>query len=276
MSDRPADADRDGRLRAYLLGGLQAGERQEIESRMFEDEEAYDRLLEAQYDLIDAYARDALTEDARGEVEQRLLGTPEGPDRARLARALALLERPRAGTQAAALGREPVRPRAWLAAAAALTAAALSAAVWFGFDNARLRRELAAATQPHPQPTQPAAHGTPPTASAPSVIADVVLSPGVVRSDRRSPSITIPREAQLVRAQLELDENGSTFTVGVERLGDGRIWTRTGLERREDGAVVVWLPAELLEAGEYEWLLWRRTEDPATLISTYVCRIERR
>jgi hypothetical protein len=276
MSDRPADADYDHRLRAYLLGELPVAEREEIETKIFEDEETYDRLLEAQYDLIDAYARDALTSHERVEVEQRLLGPPEGQRRTRLARALARREPQRAGALESAAVRDRGALPGWLAAAAAaLAVAALSAAAWFGLDNVRLRRELAAA-QSRREPAPPAVQAASHDAAASALVADVVLSPGVVRSDRRSPSITIPREARLVRAQLEVEENGSTFTVGVERLGEGRIWTQSGLERSEEGAVVVWLPPELLEAGEYEWLLWRGTEDPAALIASYVSRIERR
>src|SRR5262245_52987342 len=87
---------RDRQLRDYLLGRLPEQAAHDLEARYFDDEELYDRLLETQHDLTDAWARGELSDADRREVEARLLSGADGLRRARVATALARLDGSRA------------------------------------------------------------------------------------------------------------------------------------------------------------------------------------
>jgi hypothetical protein len=274
MSDTMPDPGRDDlRMRTYLLGGLSDAERREMEERFFQDEDYYDHLLEVQYDLIDAYSRGSLTPDERLQVERRLLAGRDGSHRARVARGLMRVEH-----AAAAQAAGPAAPRtgrlvsSWLPiAASVLAVVSLAAAVWLARDNARLRDQLASVHRPVTTSLPPP---PPPTPALPAV-ATLTLTPGVLRSDDGPSVCTVAADARLVRFVLPTAETGPAFSVEVERGGAGRIWAQGGLTRNEQGAVVVWMPGELLVAGTYEFLLSRELEGPSELAANYVCRIVR-
>src|SRR5882724_8350008 len=59
-------------LRSYLLGRLPPGEREEIETRAFEDDIFDSQLQEAEADLLDDWARGKLTQADAERVKQRI------------------------------------------------------------------------------------------------------------------------------------------------------------------------------------------------------------
>ena len=61
----------EGILREYLLGRLTESERHEIENGAFEDDAFEDRLREAEYDLLDDWARGEVSEADRAAIERR-------------------------------------------------------------------------------------------------------------------------------------------------------------------------------------------------------------
>jgi len=171
-------------LARYIMGGLSDRERERLEEEYFEDDEAFERLLIAEEDLIDAYARGELSAEERARFEQRVLPSPPGRERVQFARALAgavsdarpdapaAEAAPRPGFIAALLGRRALR----LAFAAAALAAALGLA-WLVYDRARTREEsqpVRAELTPTPEqpreinppatpaPAPPETAGTPP------------------------------------------------------------------------------------------------------------------
>jgi len=73
----------------YLLGLSSPAEREHIESEYFEDEDAYQEMLMAQNDLIDAYARSELTSEERRRFEKSFMSSSRGRDRVKFARAFA-------------------------------------------------------------------------------------------------------------------------------------------------------------------------------------------
>jgi hypothetical protein len=266
MTESDLDLDRsDDRLRAYLLGRLSDEDRHALEEVYFADEEVFDRLLDMQHDLVDAWARGALGREDRAAVEERLLDPSTGELRMRMAKALARHEVERRPQTANA------RTSHWftgsLAAAAAVAVLGVSASIWLGVENMRLRRAVAPAPAPSSERSAPA-----PSSDAPQ-IAEVRLTPGVRRSEQAPRVVTLPSQARLVRLLLPTDETGPLFVVGIERAGAGRISTQAGLARSESGAVVVWVPVELLTPGDYEVLLWQAREATETLAATYLVRI---
>jgi hypothetical protein len=264
---RPFKGD-EQRMRAYLLGGLTDEERAEVEARFFAEDEYFDGLLDVQYDLIDEYARGTLTPAERAQVEARLLSDTEGGRHLVVAEALRRME-----TRAAAAP----ATRRWyhnLRLAAALILATTATAVWLGLDNRQLRSELArseSAAQPPAASNQPE---RPPATTEPSV-ADLRLSPRVARSDSLPPVAQIQGQPQLVRVLLPLDEPVGAVAVAVEKAGAGRIWTQSEVTDRDGNAVVVWLPASLLGPGDYEFIVSREPNNPASLLATYHIRISR-
>jgi hypothetical protein len=266
----------DRQLRDYLLGRLTDEARRSLEDAYFADQDLYDRLLEMQNDLIDAWARRALPPDERRAVEERLLSGPSGNERKRLAIALAHVDHT-GGTQQAAVTPH-ANPRGFsapLAVAATIAAIGVSTTLWLAMDNARLRDSIAATSAPAPAPTT-VDRGSPAASTFPSQNTDITeirLTAGVVRSEQAAQTIQVPPQARVVRLLLPTDAAGPSFVVGVERAGAGRIATQAGLTRDASGAVVVWIPAESMTAGSYEVVLWREREALDTLVATYVFRI---
>lgn len=77
------------KLVLYLLGDISSSERELLEAEYFSDEEAFQKVLDAEDDLIDAYARGALSEKHRRLFEKRFLQSDDGRERVRFARTLA-------------------------------------------------------------------------------------------------------------------------------------------------------------------------------------------
>jgi hypothetical protein len=73
----------------YLLGMSPPAEREHIELEYFENEDAFEEMLTAEDDLIDAYASGELTGDERRKFEQRFVTSLRGRDRVHFARAFA-------------------------------------------------------------------------------------------------------------------------------------------------------------------------------------------
>jgi hypothetical protein len=79
----------EARLTRYLLGEGSPGERERLEVEYFADEKAFARMLSAEDDLIDAYARGQLSADQRRQFEKKFLNSNEGRERVQFARMLA-------------------------------------------------------------------------------------------------------------------------------------------------------------------------------------------
>jgi len=73
----------------YLLGLASPAEREHVESEYFHDADAFQRMLSAEDDLVDAYARGELSDEERQRFEKRFLKSSQGKDRVRFSRAFA-------------------------------------------------------------------------------------------------------------------------------------------------------------------------------------------
>lgn len=73
----------------YLLGLSSPSEREHIEAAYLEDEDAFQEMLTAEDDLIDAYARGELTDEEGQRFEKRFASSLGGRDRVQFARAFA-------------------------------------------------------------------------------------------------------------------------------------------------------------------------------------------
>lgn len=144
-------------LTDYLLGKLSESESEKVEREYFGNEDAFERMLIAEDDLIDDYVSNRLSADDRLRVQRALVASPEGRERIQFARSLAdAINDARVTTKPPE--RQPQRhdqparssfaflwsyltpPRAALTAAALVVVAAF---VFLLVERARMRTELA-------------------------------------------------------------------------------------------------------------------------------------
>jgi hypothetical protein len=136
----------ESRPSRFLLGELSEAEREPLEEAFFTDDDAFERMLAAEDELFDAYARGELSPAERARFEGRFLASPRGRERLRFARDLidaATAARraqpaPRPSFFAALRGRG-AGPRLAFAAAALVAAACFA---WLLSERARVGGEL--------------------------------------------------------------------------------------------------------------------------------------
>src|SRR5262249_8368303 len=154
----------EGLIRRYLLGELSAAEQIALEDEYFSDQSKYDQLCQAEDELLDRYARAALSEADRERFERSYLTNPRRRRRVMFARALAQvvdeelaarppapqtaggeqIERPDTGLSwVSHLARLPRGPHFALNLAAGLIIGLGGA--WFVIETSRLRARLAEA-----------------------------------------------------------------------------------------------------------------------------------
>ena len=135
-----------------MLGGLSERERERLEGEYFEDDEAFEQMLIAEEELIDAYARGELSAEQRVRFEELFLSSPQTRERVQFARVLAGAVSDARAAKTTLETKSVARP-AFLAALRARGAAlrfafagaALAAAVgfpWLLFERARMSAEL--------------------------------------------------------------------------------------------------------------------------------------
>lgn len=133
----------------YLLGLCSQADRECIESEYFEDEDAFQKMLAAEDDLIDAYARGDLTNEERRRFEKHFLRSSRGRKRVQFARAFTV---PLPGTRPPETSRhvevfDILRSfQGWRGALRVATVAGVIAVVvvlsWLLLERGRMRDEL--------------------------------------------------------------------------------------------------------------------------------------
>ncbi|MCA1850631.1 MAG: hypothetical protein LC672_06205, partial [Acidobacteria bacterium] len=146
--------DEEQTMRRYLLGELPEAERAALEQEYFNDRRLFDRMVRAEDELVDRYARGLLPPPVRRRFEEHYLAHPVRRERAKFAEALAA-KIGQAG-EAAAPAAPPARaeslwgrllatvrgPRlAWAFSLALLLTAAVAA--WFFIERRSPQRDLA-------------------------------------------------------------------------------------------------------------------------------------
>jgi hypothetical protein len=220
-------------LNAYLLHKLPEDERDAFEDRWVEDSALYEQLRNAEVDLLDAYARGALSPADRKRVSKYLLDSPN--QRRKLLFARTLLD-------AFPAPARPTTPWRRMASAAAIVLLAASVC-WLAWQNAAMRRELAAAAHaPRPSPGN-------------VYVAEVRMDTtrGIAASIT---PVRLPAGSQILRLDLEIAPGDEAQVLSASVSRDGRtVWSEEPVraERRAFGFVAsVWVPAAALAPGEYE------------------------
>lgn len=135
----------------FLLGGGTEAERERLEAEFFADDDAFQQMIAAEDDLIDAYARGELSDSERRQFEQRFMNTSAGRERVCFARTFADATVPQ--TAPAAFPVTTPTPGFFAsifgnttglrAAFATLAIAVLVGFPWLLIDRSRRNRELA-------------------------------------------------------------------------------------------------------------------------------------
>lgn len=98
-------------IRRYLLGELSEEERSALEERYFTDSLVFEQLLKTESELVDAYVRNQLSNEARKRFEQFYMAHPSRSERVKFAAALATrLDNP---NEAVAPAVQPTSPVSW-------------------------------------------------------------------------------------------------------------------------------------------------------------------
>lgn len=232
----------DKQLREYLLGGLTPEEREQIESRMFEDDNFADSLREMEADLLDRFTSGTLNEADRRRVAV-LTGNPAWSSKLAVSKWIA--------TEAAVAPhrRSPRTPQWWLGWAAALAAAILAG--WMARENGRLRGLLA-------KPT------------VTSLVASISLTTGTQR-DSSERTLAIPASSEVLRVEVAAESGYQEYALSVE--GSGASFSVPAQLRGE--TAVAWVPSAMLPSGHYDFLLKGQREGASELLGSYSVRIER-
>ncbi len=212
----------------FLLGGETEAERERLEAEFFEDEEAFQQMLTAEDDLIDAYARGELTDNERLQFEQRFMNSSAGRERVYFARAFAAepvpVPTPSPGFFASIFG-NTIGLRV---AFAALAIAVLVGFPWLLVERSRMNRELnelrrttaaeklkntetpAVAenqnTKPAPEPTQRNANIDTYVAEVRNVVFDV--NPGATRAGAGN-TLRVAKSVKSITLRLGLEAESS-------------------------------------------------------------------
>jgi hypothetical protein len=274
----------DKRLTDYLLGNLPEQEETRLEEEYLADPDAQDRLLVAEDELVDAYLQGELSARERKQLEDRFLASPRGRQKLGLAKSLMALAQAR--KPAAAQKSKPplLFSMRWAFAAALLL---LVVVLWSVRQKMWPPTRERAGSQQNPvnHQTSPVAQASPAPSPAeepgehlPSAaIASIVLRP-VGRNVEQSPVVHIPPGAQRLKIQLELDaDNHKSYKAAIVGAADEVQWSKRRLKSESTSsgrAVVLLVPAELLEGGEHTVLL-SPDEDAAKPIAEYTFVVQK-
>jgi len=149
-SGLPGRSHVEARLTRYLLGVASQSERERLEAEYFSDEDAFEKMLGAEDDLIDAYARGELSNKERRQFEDRFLNSAQGRERVQFARTLAgaVTVAPPLPQQSPTVYQPGFFSSLWTGGAAWRLAAVSAALVlmvvsaWLLFERAKMRAEL--------------------------------------------------------------------------------------------------------------------------------------
>jgi len=274
----------------YLLGELSEQEQAALEERYFRDPNVFDRVLQVESELVDAYARGQLSTEMRERFEQFYLKHPSRRNRVEFAKSLTTrIDKAEAPVIAS---REPQSDLSWwqrllgtvggqrpmlrfsMAFAAVLI---LLAGIWI-FFNIKRQSEQKEAAQHREQPT-PAQPGvtppqtekqqvaqTPVETSQPSPNSNkapasstvtLALTVGGVRSATGGPTQTLVIARDKTEAQLLLnlkDNNYATYRVSLQKIGGPEVFTQTNIKPRSvkhDARFVFEVPTTRLTSGDY-------------------------
>lgn len=295
----------DETLHLYLLGRLSESERSVLDQRLLTDEEFAGRVQLVESQLIDDYVTGGLDREDREVFVKKFLTTEARRQRLRLASALRdyaasqtdLAEIPTAKPwwREGLAGLFTFKPTAaWATAGSFAVLALLLVLAWFLAKQQPRSERLAAGQTPGPafspqvptpapetaqvpKPTEKTeVKPSPPEPTAPVAIANAVLLPGALRSAGDMTRVAVPRgERDVVRISLVLENPEPAIYQAEVTTAEGQsVAVRSNLKPRANGhtKVTLELPARLLQSGDYQVKLSRKTDGQTESVGRYYFR----
>src|SRR5437773_2853536 len=266
-------------LRKYLLGDLSPEEQQEVELQLMSDEDAYDLLVAAEDDLIDASIAGKLKGDELERFNNYFLAAGERQRKLQFGRSLERFVRD--SPRSAASPESPARDVFWGAvanflryrpaiayAASAVVVLMIVGSMWSVFRIVELQRQLHSATaqladvgrerdetkrqlgesqslgermRAQVQALEETLGATK-SSPVPQALLAFNLTPGLSRSSSDIPKIAITANASLLQFSLTLlDDNYDSYRAALRDAGGQELWTRDRLSATttRDGKAVV-------------------------------------
>lgn len=247
-------------IKKYLLGGLDDQGQQQVEERIFTDQEYKEQVLMVEHELVEDYAAGILSETEQEKFACRYLSTPRQRRTLRITEALGRYATAHAvapSTQTPAT-RPPVSWwRALLSffrglsplvrfSLATLTVVALAGVtLWLiqVWRSQALYNELARINSSQNLRAEPEAS-----------VFQVTLTPVLLRSKGEG-GITIPKSAEVVRLRLELKpEEYQSYQASLQTVEGREIFKLNNLQAITSGrgkVLVMQIPVRLLTHGDY-------------------------
>lgn len=311
MSETDDDVTRFAR---YLTGDLAEAERDRLEVRFFTDDGYFEELVAAEDDLANGYALERLEPALRQRLAETWLRSASAQRAVRLASGLAetlreararreLSGRPWPGWRHLVSG---VALR-WRAATLPLAAAALLGAVWLGFENARLGRQLRAVEAEQAElrrrgeemasraadyqhaierleeslARERARPEAGPKPAAPPLVSFVLAAGGLTRSSAAPPTLLVgPTFGVRLRLHLPPEARATVLRAVLQRAEGEVVWSEdTSLTARapEGRALVLELPPGVLRGGDFVLeLLAPAPSGDLTGVASYAFRVTTR
>jgi hypothetical protein len=243
MLTRPPAAGSSAEIERYLLGGMSPREMVAVETRLFEDDQFWRAVEDAEDELIDRYLRDELSPHDRRAFEEHFAASPLRQDRIAFRRVLPQAVAGRATADVVA----PRRSAGWRALPRwAALAAVLVVGLWI---LQRRPGPLSPSPGVSPALTTEGSGGSPSPVAA--VDADLVLRPGLLRGGGALPRLKVGRGA-VVQIDAEVEEaTPSTGYRAALRTVEGRsVWEGAGRPSGQHRIRLV-VPASALRPGDY-------------------------
>lgn len=294
----------DETLSLYLLSRLSDEDRSQLDERLLTDDSLADRVQLAESQLIDEYASGDLGPTTQKLFVEKFLTTEARRKAVRLSVALQNYANPEVQTPAITENAAPgwlesfkrlfsFKPNAaWAAAGSFAVLILLLGGAWW-LTSRRPSREPVIATSspvptphldsstpslaaaPAPSPPKPEI-GPSPEPASPVAIASAVLLPGALRAGGDMVRVAVPRgERDIVRLSLVLETSGSGPFQAVLTTAEGQTVTvrnRLASHRNGQTKVVLEVPARLIQTGDYQVKLSRKTDGQTEPIGRYYFR----
>jgi hypothetical protein len=257
--------------RRFLLGDLDEQTRQLAEERLTDDPEYLELVLEAESELMEDYIARQLSEDERDRFEKYVLTDQGQVDQLHLTRALSAFAQVQASSNSppVVVRTKPVRPPArqrlnfllgaiWnfkLQLAVIVLIIACGSVVFV-----RWRKQPADTNNPQLLKNLLVKLNTEQNLKADGINHGFIIGPlkgGLVRDEQETRPFRIPEKESLVQLRLALGGgNYQTFRATIETVdGAAEIPTLDELKAKSitgERVVIVYLPANILAAGDYQ------------------------
>ncbi len=272
------------KMRRYLLGDLDDQECETIEERLLTDMAFAGKLSDLETALIDDYVFQLLSDSDAGKFRENFVFNGERRKKLLLATALRdyvpdarklLTEEGSPLRRIPKLWRDAIsiiqRQNVFVAVCVVLMLVVSTAAVIWLLRTPHLPEQRAAVERK----LEELNHAPPPITKESAKETD--LQPTLLRDAGKLERLALTAQIKFVRLRLEYSSSPATrYQVSVRKVDGEELFLIRGLVAEPPDHVPVLIPAELLEAGDYQIELYRGTGDEKLqIVATYYFRIIR-